>query len=1215
MKKIVLAYALDDGELNITREDARKLTHINIAFGIIKDGEILTGQLRVIHDVEKLKEFNPELKISLSLGSATADDFSVGCSTEEKRKKLAASCARTVAEFGLDGIDLDWEFPCITSNFGTASPEDKANFTLVCREIRESLDRQGEKDGKHYLFTIAAGGDEYYTRNTQMDQVARYLDYVYLMTYDLRCGFHSLTGHHTNLYPSSGDAYRTSCQTAVSIFHKAGVPLEKIVIGAAAYSRQWEQVPDRNHGLFQTTESSGGYGPRYDELVKSGINQNGYIRYWDDEAKAPYLFNGSTLISYDDEESVREKCAFINRTGCGGIFYWQYYYDTTGALLDVMDRNLNQIPVYKDPRYDTETRIADLISRMTLEEKARQLDYYGLNDMVETEGDVVGGECGKWRILEEKAEEIFGGMGIGAAGHTNCSPEINNAIQKYAAEKTRLGIPVLLTTEALHGTYQAGCTIFPQQIALASTWEPELGYQTGEAIAAETRSLGYHETWTPVLDLGRDPRWGRVEEGYGEDTCLASRFAAAMVKGLQGDDVSRPDKVISEPKHFSAYGVPVGGLNCAAAAIGPLEHYATYLPVFEAAFVEGGAISTMCSYSSVDGIPCSADRKLLTDVLRGEWGMRGYVRSDMCAVSMLRCDHDVAENEEESIRMALEAGVDMQLFDFTHELYQDSIVKLVNEGRLSMETVDRAVGRVLRTKFMLGLFENPYVDTRRYRQVVRCEKHRQLALDVARKAVCLLKNQNGLLPLPKKGKKIAVIGPSAAVARLGDYCPEPRGFEAVSLLDGIRHMVSPETEVIYAKGCDILDGDILPVPAGWLTSPDGSRGLRGEYYNSDFPEGEPVLVRTDEQIDFNWIFSKPSEAVDSKCFSVKWSGVMKPDRDFDGNIGISSMDSMQLWIDGRRIVDAWGQHDRNTRMEPFRFEASREYAVEVRYRNDERGARIIFGWNHGTEDRKAAVEAAAGADVVILAVGDSTETCGEGFDRADLNLPGKQPELVRAVCAVGKPVVLVLLNGRPLSLLWESEHIPAIVEAWYPGEKGGDAIAEVLFGDVNPSGRLPMSFPKSVGQLPVHYSRRPAGGKKYIEMDRKPLYPFGYGLSYTEFSYSSLRLSAERIPADGEVTVSFDVTNTGDRDGDEVAQLYVRDFVASVVHPYMEMKGFKRVHLKAGETKRVEFRLGFNELKVLNADYVWRVEPGKFKVMAGPNAEYLPLSECFEVAP
>lgn len=869
---------------------------------------------------------------------------------------------------------------------------------------------------------------------------------------------------------------------------------------------------------------------------------------------------------------------------------------------------------YKSKEVSIEDRIRDLLGRMTLEEKVRQLDQYSGSDMITcNDAGCTTGESTKMVINSEGVQNIIGELGAGSIQTRNSNAEINNELQKYALEKTRLGIPFLFSEEALHGLYKPGCSIFPQQITLASTWEPNLAEQVGHAIAAETRSFGMHEVFAPVIDLGRDPRWGRIEEGYGEDTYLSSRMAAAMVKGMQGNDVSQPDRVVSEPKHFSGYGVPTGGLNCAPAVIGMHEHYAYYLPVFEAAFVEGGAMNTMCSYSSIDGVPCASDHRLLTGVLRGQWNMQGFVRSDMCAISMLHAGHDVAESEQEAIRLALEAGVDMQLYDFSHELYQGSIIQMVKDGVISEETVDRAVSRVLRVKFMLGLFDNPYTDTSLSKKVVRSEKHQQLALEVARKAVCLLKNKGELLPLKKDIGSIAVIGPSADEPRLGDYCVPPEGFKAITLLDGIKMMASPDTEIRYAKGCNILESEMMSVPGHWLKNDEGGQGLKGEYFNNDKLEGKPVLIRVDPHINFNWIFSKPSESVDANLFSVRWTGKLVPDNSFKGYLGTSSMDSMRLWVDGKLLTDGWGREKDATQMVPFQFETGREYELIIEYRNDARGARVMLGWSYGNEDINEAVNAAAKSDVAIVALGDSGETSGENFDRADLNLPGRQLELLKAVFATGTPVILVLLNGRPMSITWEAEHIPAILEAWFPGEKGGQAIAEALFGDVNPAGRLPISFPKSVGQLPVHYSRKPAGGLKYIEMDKQPLFPFGFGLSYTRFEYGNLQVTPDKILKDEDVTVTFDVTNVGTCAGEEVAQLYLRDCYSSVVMPFKQLKSFKRIYLKSGEKMTLSFKLGPKELKMLNAGFQWVVEPGQFNIMVGPDSENIKLNTSFEV--
>lgn len=862
---------------------------------------------------------------------------------------------------------------------------------------------------------------------------------------------------------------------------------------------------------------------------------------------------------------------------------------------------MNNYP-FQDKNLDIEERIQDLVSRMTLEEKVRQLDIYSGNEFKNDTDE----------FDFDKFLEVNGDTGIGCLQHRNSSAKMNNEIQRRALATSRLPIPVLFSEEALHGLIWPECTVFPQQIALASTFDPELGYKQGEAIARECRSLGVHETWSPVLDLARDPRWGRVEEAYGEDTYLASRFAEEMVKGLQGDDLTRQDKIVSELKHFSGYGAPTGGLNCAPAMMGKHEHEFYCLPVFEAAF-KAGALNAMCSYNSIDGIPVAGDRKLLTDNLRGKLGMRGFVRADMTAIIMLHRCHFVVESQREAIKMAIEAGVDMQLYDFPHEVYQGHLESMVREGELDEAVVNLSVSRVLRVKFMLGLFENPYVDETLSERVIHSEEHIQLAKEVAEKAICLLKNTNELLPLKKDLSTIAVIGPSAAVPRFGGYsAPEEGNTSAVTLLEGIKSAVSEQTEVLYAKGCNILESELMPIPSNWLKDHEGRDGLKGEYFNSITFEEAPVVTRNDMQVSFNWIYTKPGEGINADKFGVRWTGKLVPTKDFEGFIGLSSMDSMRLWINGELVVDGWGENDSN-QMKAFAFEAGKEHDVKIEFINDQRGARVIFGYSLGNNDMEAAVEVAKKAEVAIVAVGDSHETCGENVDRADLDLPGRQLELIRRIYKTGTPVVLVLQNGRPLSITWEAEHIPAIVEAWHVGEQSGNAIANVLFGDINPAGRLPITFPKSVGQIPVHYNRRPFGATKYVEMDWNPLYPFGFGLSYTTFAYSNLRLSAEIIDPNETVEVYVDVTNTGNCYGEEVAQLYLHDKVSSVVRPYKELAGIARVGINPGETKTVTFELGERQLRVLNPDFEWVVEKGNFELMVGPNSVELPLTTMLQV--
>ena len=427
------------------------------------------------------------------------------------------------------------------------------------------------------------------------------------------------------------------------------------------------------------------------------------------------------------------------------------------------------------------------------------------------------------------------------------------------------------------------------------------------------------------------------------------------------------------------------------------------------------------------------------------------------------------------------------------------------------------------------------------------------------------------------------------------------------MLDGIRAAVSPETEVVYARGCNFLGQALHPFDPSMLRDEDGGYGLTGRYYNGPVPEGTPVQVRSDLAINFNWIFSLPNPELDANCFSAAWTGSVIMPHTMDGCIGLSTQDSMRLYVDDELLIDGWGKDKSADQALDFHFEAGRAYKIRIEFVNDGRGARVIFGYSAGRENFSAAVEAARNADVAILCMGDNEETSGENFDRTDLNLPGRQLELVQAVYATGTPVVLVLQSGRPVTANWENDHLPAILEAWFPGEQGGTAIARTLFGDAIPGGRLPITFPRSVGQIPCHYSRRPGGGKKYVEMDWMPLYPFGYGLTYTTFAYRDLQPDRAKIAPDESVTVSFTVENTGAFTGDAVPQLYVRDLFSSVVKPERQLAAFTRVTLAPGERRCITLTVGPRQLRTLGADYVWRVEPGRFELQLGDNAENILL--------
>lgn len=858
---------------------------------------------------------------------------------------------------------------------------------------------------------------------------------------------------------------------------------------------------------------------------------------------------------------------------------------------------------YQDPRLPVEQRVNDLLARMTLREKIMQTDQYFSGDFTTQD------ENGLVTAMDmDRLDTLLGGNSAGSVQLRGMSAAQANQVQRYAVEKTRLGIPFIFSEEALHGLMTGKATSFPQQIGLAATFDPALGRQMGHAIAAEARAQGIHETYSPVMDLIRDPRYGRGEESYGEDTHLCAEFAREMVLGMQGDDLSAPDAVAAEPKHYVGYGNPVGGLNCAPCTMGRHDVFSDCLPVFEAAFVDGGASNAMCSYNSIDSIPVSMDHELLTDVLRGQYGMKGYVRTDLTAVSRLYDWHFIAPTPEEAIRLGLEAGVDLQLYDFPHDVWQNAIEHLITSGKLDPAILDTCCRRILGMKFRLGLFEHPYTDESLAPRVLRRPEHLDLARRIARESVVLLKN-DGLLPLKKDLKSIAVIGPGSDTPALGDYSEARGRTGTVSVLEGIRAAVGPDTKVLHARGCNFLGQALHPFDPGMLVDEDGNAGLTGRYYNGPVPEGTPVQTRTDRTVNFNWIFALPHPDLDANCFSVAWTGWVCMPKTMDGCIGLSTQDSMRLYVDDELLIDGWGPDKSADQALDFRFEAGRRYKVRIEFVNDGRGARVIFGYSAGRENFEAAVAAARQAEVAVLCMGDNEETSGENFDRTSLDLPGRQLELVKAVYATGTPVVLLLQSGRPVSANWENEHLPAILEAWFPGEQGGAAVADVLFGDAEPCGRLPITFPRSVGQVPCHYSRRPGGGKKYVEMDWLPLYPFGYGLAYTTFAYSDLTLDRRTIAPSDTLRVSFTVKNTGARPGVAVPQVYVRDYFSSVVKPERQLAAFTRVELAPGESRTVTVEVGLRALRTLGPDYVWRVEPGDFEIQLGDNAENILLRD------
>ena len=738
-------------------------------------------------------------------------------------------------------------------------------------------------------------------------------------------------------------------------------------------------------------------------------------------------------------------------------------------------RGQERAPRYKDPHLAIVDRVADLVSRMTLEEKIDEITGGHLNDrgLIDTTGQL--------STANDVLKEMY-------RVDNTMSPRERaialNAMQRYQREKTRLGIPLIFFGEALHGYMAYGSTSFPQALALGSTWDPALVKQVFTATSDEMSAAGANQAFTPVLDLARDPRWGRTEETYGEDPYLGSRMGVAAIEGLQGDTffIDR-HHVLATAKHFAAHGQPESGTNTAPANFSERELREFYLFAFEAAIREARAGSVMASYNEIDGIPSHVNHWLLDGVLRQEWGFNGYVTSDGEGLQMLYKVHGVAADPAEAARKAIGAGIDFDLSDGS--VYR-TLLEQVRSGVVPESQLNRAVAGVLAGKVRLGLFENPYVDADYAEKTTNSPEHRALALKVAEEEIVLLKNDNGLLPLDaKKLKSIAVIGPNAADVHLGGYSRDPG--HGVSVLDGIRARVGPGLKVLYAEGCKI------------------TLGKQG------------------------------------------WAG----------------------WYEDRtQMADAKDQ------------QASIHAAVDI----------------------------AKKADVAVVVVGETEGTNREAWsenhlgDRDSLDLLGAQNQLVQSIVETGVPTVVLLINGRPLSINYVKEHVPAILEGWYLGQEGGTAAARVIFGDVNPGGKLPITFPRSVGQLPDYYNHKPSRERSYIFTSREPLFPFGHGLSYTTFKLDNLRVEPNTIPAGGQAKVSVDVTNTGDREGDEVPQLYIHQRDSSVTRPVLALKGFQRVHLRPGEKTTVVFTLTPDDLSIYGERMQKVVEPGVFDIFVGPSS-------------
>jgi beta-glucosidase len=789
-----------------------------------------------------------------------------------------------------------------------------------------------------------------------------------------------------------------------------------------------------------------------------------------------------------------------------GSFLWPATAATNIYHQSWIDLNKNgQKDPYEDPTLDVEKRLDDLIARMTVEEKTCQMaTLYGYGRVLKDDLPTPDWKNQIWKDGIANIDEHlngFRGWNKTPSDNANCWPasahvKALNAVQRFFIEETRLGIPAEFTDEGIRGVESFKATCFPTQLGIGCTWNRQLVRQIGEITGKEARALGYHNVYAPILDVIRDQRWGRCEESYGEDPFLAAQLGTEMVRAMQAQHI------VSTPKHFAIYSSPKGGREGFARTDpheSPREVEEIFLPSFRAAFA-AGALGVMSSYNDYDGVPVTGSDYWLTKRLRDGFGFKGYVVSDSDAVEYLHTKHHVAGTYKEAVRQAVMAGLNVRTTFTPPDVYINPLRELIKEGALPMAVIDSRVRDVLRVKFWEGTFDHPYIDQPEESDKIVCSAdHQKVALQASRECLVLLKNDKNLLPLSHDLKRIAVCGPNANETSYALLHYGPLAVKVTTVLAGIKAKVGPQTEVVYTKGCEIVDE--------------------------------------------NW--------PDSELF-------------------------------------------------PETFTSTERAEMEL------------------------AVTQAKSADVAIVVLGDSTRTCGENKSRTSLSLPGRQQNLLKAVQATGKPTILVIISGRPISVNWPNRYCPAILQAFYPGSEGGMAIAEALFGDYNPGGKLTVTVPKTVGQIPLNFPAKPAAN--FEQADRSastkglagvqgPLYPFGYGLSYTTFEFRNLKINPLQQQPSGNITITCEIKNTGSRPGDEVVQLYTTDLVSSVTTYEKNLRGFERIHLKPGESQPVTFTLKPEHLQLINRDWKRVVEPGEFRISIGSSSEDIRLTGKFEILP
>lgn len=854
-----------------------------------------------------------------------------------------------------------------------------------------------------------------------------------------------------------------------------------------------------------------------------------------------------------------------------------------------------QSPPYRDPTRPVAERVRDLLARMTPEEKFWQL-YMSPGSLDDPSHDYSHGAFGLQIAVDSVSARLTDPMAI-ARAHT----QRINAIQRYFVEETRLGIPIIAFDEALHGLMREGATIFPQAIGLAATFDPGWMRVVAGFIARETRARGVRMVLSPVVNLGNDARWGRMEETFGEDPFLVGRMGELFTQAFEEAGV------IATPKHFVA-NVGDGGRDSYPIDLSErfLEEY--HFPPFRAAIHGAGARSVMTAYNSVDGLPATQSGWLLNQKLKGEWGFQGFVISDAAATGGATVLHMTEPNTPTAAKHAWEAGLDV-VFQSTWEQHRPYL-DAVQRGLVAPEIIDSAVARVLRAKFELGLFEQPYADPDSAAVwSARHPIHQTIGGEAAEASMVLLKNAEGLLPLSRTAPlRIAVLGTDAVEARPGGYSGAARlRTTMLGSIQGWARRAGGDALYAPGPGRDAHGPEVVGADFLRHASAEGIvAGLRGEYFTEITPAGPPALVRTDARLDFAWTLSGPARGIRRDWYSARWTGQLTAPSSGVKRLGIRGKDGYRLWLGGHLLIDNWRKASAGVRMVNVDLAPSSRHDLRVEFYENTGNGRIALVWDTVAVPAyvaaiDSAVQVARGSDVAVIVAGIEE---GEFRDRSSLRLPGHQEAMIRAVAATGTPVVVVLVGGGPVVMTDWLDDVGAVLAAWYPGDEGGNAVSSVLFGLVNPGGRLPMTWPRSEGQLPLVYNHKPTGrGDDYLDLTGEPLLPFGHGLSYTTFEHTDLRIDADTVAVGDTVTVTVRVHNTGPRDGDEVVQLYIKDVLASVARPVMELKGFQRVRVPRGGWVDVSIRLPVGALRFLDAGMRWVVEPGEYRVLVGSSSQ------------